>query len=220
MIHARHQTTRERIVDAALDLVAAGGIDALSIQALARAVDYTPGALYRYFSGKGAILAALQLEVLATWQARFEALASDAVPALDDEAAALVRVLRLTTAYARLPVDDPGRFSLITEVLGDPRPVLPTEEAEPLVSPFLGLLGVLAAALAAARLAPGDPSRRALVLFGGLQGVVQLRKLERLAPAALVHEPVAPELVTTLLRGWGAPDAALDRALAFLGAPS
>ena len=60
-----HQTPRARrrdanlarILDAAMELVAGGGLEALSMGRLAAAVDYTPGALYRYFPSKDALLA-------------------------------------------------------------------------------------------------------------------------------------------------------------------
>ena len=54
----------ERILEAAMEMVAEGGFDALSMARLADAVDYTPGALYRYFRSKDALYAALVSQVI------------------------------------------------------------------------------------------------------------------------------------------------------------
>lgn len=53
---------RSAILDAAGDIVAAAGVDGLTIRAVAQAVGYSAGALYEYFDSKEAILAALYFE--------------------------------------------------------------------------------------------------------------------------------------------------------------
>ena len=55
----RRIRNRQAILDAALALIEVSGIDGWSMRELAERVDYTPGALYRYFDGKAALLAAL-----------------------------------------------------------------------------------------------------------------------------------------------------------------
>ena len=55
----RRVRNRQAILDAALALIERSGIDGWSMRELADRVDYTPGALYRYFDGKAALLAAL-----------------------------------------------------------------------------------------------------------------------------------------------------------------
>ncbi len=54
----------ERILEAAADAVAKRGIDGLSMNRLASQVGFTPGALYRYFSCKDALIAALAVRFL------------------------------------------------------------------------------------------------------------------------------------------------------------
>jgi AcrR family transcriptional regulator len=66
----RRERNRRQILDSAFALVADGGLDALTINGLARAVDYTPGALYRYFPSRDALVVALQLEVQRQFQPR------------------------------------------------------------------------------------------------------------------------------------------------------
>src|SRR6476469_1462485 len=60
----RRDRNRQAILDAALALIEVSGIDGWSMRELAERVDYTPGALYRYFDGKAALLAALTDETM------------------------------------------------------------------------------------------------------------------------------------------------------------
>ena len=54
----RHEANLERILETALDVVAREGLEGLQMARLAAAVDYTPGALYRYVESKDALVAA------------------------------------------------------------------------------------------------------------------------------------------------------------------
>jgi AcrR family transcriptional regulator len=60
--HARHQETRQEIVATAWQMVRAGGLGALSLRALARAVGVEPQSLYTYFPSKHAIYDAMFAE--------------------------------------------------------------------------------------------------------------------------------------------------------------
>lgn len=203
MIHSlqdrRREATRARIVEAGLDRVADGGLEALSMHAVAAAVDLTPGALYRYFASKDDLLLAMELEVLDAWRARLAAAAGDAPTPL-------AGVVRATRAYLALAAEDPNRFALISHLLGDPRPRLDDERARALVPPLLGLLGLVAV--------PLGGLDRAVLLFASLHGLSQLRKLNRLAPAPLDAEGLADRLVDTLLLGFGFPPEAIAHARA------
>lgn len=54
-----HQSTRDEILDAARRQIAARGVAALSLRAIAREMRMTPPALYRYFASRDALIAAL-----------------------------------------------------------------------------------------------------------------------------------------------------------------
>jgi len=53
-----HSQRVEAILTSALDLAESGGVAGVTTAALARRLQFTEAALYRYFSGKGAIIAA------------------------------------------------------------------------------------------------------------------------------------------------------------------
>lgn len=48
----RHERTRQEILAAAREIILTQGVDNLSMRGLAEKVDYTPAALYKYFSSK------------------------------------------------------------------------------------------------------------------------------------------------------------------------
>ncbi len=52
----RKEQTRQDILENAREMIVAQGIDGLSIRALADSIDYTPGALYKYFKSKDALI--------------------------------------------------------------------------------------------------------------------------------------------------------------------
>jgi len=56
----RKAQTRQAILDNALAMIVAQGVDGLSIRALADHIDYTPGALYKYFDSKEELIDAVR----------------------------------------------------------------------------------------------------------------------------------------------------------------
>ena len=58
----RYQKKRQEILDAARTLLLQGGVDAISMRILADKVDYSVGALYKYFANKEEIIEALRQE--------------------------------------------------------------------------------------------------------------------------------------------------------------
>lgn len=52
----RHQKTKQAILDAARQIIVEKGVDALSIRAIAKRIDYSPAGLYEYFGSKEEIL--------------------------------------------------------------------------------------------------------------------------------------------------------------------
>ncbi len=206
----RHRRRRQRIealLDAGLALLAEGGLDGLTVARLADRVDLTPGALYRYYPSKDALLAALLARVLEEWSAAFDALYAAA-----DGADPLVAPIAVLRGYVRLALDRPLPFGLLAVTLADPR-ILVADPSDAVHVPALqALVDRLAGALAEA--VPGDPepaaSTRALVM--GVTGVLSAAKLRRFGPTVYDPAPLAHHLVHTVLRGLGASAAALTAA--------
>ena len=208
----KRQARLRHIVREALALAAAEGGDALTLQRLADRLDYTPGALYRYFPSKEALVAELQRVVLAWLAVRTEqcrAAADDAAPGLAAPDAALLGVIATARAFEQFSEDAPVEFGLLSMYLGDPEPRLPDAEAGRVYESAERLLAALAEQLESAAhagaLAPGDADERALALWAGLQGAAGTRKLARSAPGRIDPKRVSRGLLAALLAGWGAP---------------
>lgn len=235
MIHAgaalRHRTRRERveeILSTALALVEEQGLDALTVQKLARRMDWAVGTLYRYYAGKDALFAALQMRVLVEYgEALRSALAAyypvEPSPAEGEKQAAegasraLEALAFIAAHYCAYAAAHPTRFRMISLSLGEPRELLADEQAGSVMQAGLALLGaaadVVTRATAAGALAAGEPLGRTLVFWSTVQGVLLMRKLQRLAPAVIDVDALFVNAVSTLLCGWGAEPQLARRAI-------
>jgi len=209
----RHEQTLALITDAAMRLVEEGGLEALSINKLAAVVDYTPGALYRYFDSKDALLSALVLRVLGDIGRHIER----AVDALGTRLSPLARVVAIVHGYRTFARAEPHRFGLFGMTMADPRILLVEHKtAAPVaaasVAALQPLANAFAEAAAAGQLAAGDAVERTLLVFGLLQGVLQLHKQVRFAPQ-LDPQHLALRGTRALLLGWGAEPRTVDDAI-------
>lgn len=198
-----------------MGMVERDGFAGLSLHKLADAVDYTPGALYRYFGSKDALYAQLVLQALADARAHLER-GRARLPA---EAPALAVVLAYARAYREFARATPERFGLLATTLADPRVLVQDDgAAEPIIASMMatlqGVTGALAAAGEGGALSPGDPVERTLCLFGLAQGVLQMEKQASRAAGAIDTERLLLSGVRALLVGWGAAPAAVDEASA------
>ena len=215
----RHDANHRRIVSIAMRMVEAGGLEALSINKLAEAADYTPGALYRYFASKDALLSELVGQCIGDVRL-FLTTAETLLPERASPFAHVFVLVRGYHAFARLR---PERFALLAMTLAHPRVLLPkAEDAEPVMGVMVGALEPLARSLGAAAeaglLSEGDVAERTICLFALLQGVLQLHKQARLAPQILDLDRLTTRGARSLLIGWGAKprtvDAAIEKAVA------
>lgn len=118
------EATEADIKAAALAQIAESGAPALSLRAVARAVDMSPAGLYRYYDGRDALLTALLVDA-------YEDLA-DAVEAATAGAGDPRERLRSgIRAYRAVAVADPNRFLLI---FGTPIPGYAAPEDGPTVA--------------------------------------------------------------------------------------
>jgi AcrR family transcriptional regulator len=215
----RRDQNLQRILDTAMQMVERGGLEALSINRLAEAVDYTPGALYRYVDSKDALLSKLVARVLEDVRAHLDR----AIALLPVRASPLARVFVLAQAYRAFARREPRRFGLLATTMAEPRVLLPEAAvAEPVAAVMIAALQPLAGALEAAahhgQLSAGDVAERTICVFALLQGVLLLHKQVRLAPAVLDLDRLVTRGTRALLLGWGASPRALDGAVAHVTA--
>lgn len=226
-VERKRQARKRDILRRALVLAAAEGDEVLTIGRLAEELDYTPGALYRYFPSKDALVAEVQRSIIVylgqalgetVRRVRAIAKAGD----IDAGQESLVAVIAVGAGFGAFARDSAAEFGLLSMYLSDPDYRLAPEEAAYVHRDTRRTLAVLASVLAAAAhggvLRDGNAAQRALVAWAALQGVLQTRKLERNEPedarraAGLDAEELARELLDTLLVGWGARAESIARA--------
>lgn len=201
----RKRAQESRILDAALELVAESGLEALSIKGIAERADYSPAALYRYFGSKDELVAALALRAVRALGEALEGCAGDTPLSC---ATALVRRF---LAFAH---EDEARFGLIHVLLAEPRvlvddPALVGEVLAAVMEVIAPLAAALDEAAAIGQLAAGDAQDRALLVATSLLGLLLLRKQAARFPRALGLDALARELVEALFIGFGADERAL-----------
>jgi AcrR family transcriptional regulator len=103
--HLRHEATKEEIVEKAWQTVRADGLNALSLRALARAVDMEPQSLYTYFSSKHAVYDRLFADGNTELLARFAQ-----IEAGGDPQNLLRAIARLFITFAK---EDKARYELL-----------------------------------------------------------------------------------------------------------
>jgi len=207
----RRLAVSHRILEAAAEMVADVGFAALSIQRLAAALDYTPGALYRYFPSKDALVAELVVRVI-------DELGDELAVVASVESPPLHRAVALARRWSALAAEAPHRFGLVAMLLATPRHVLTDPvHTEPAFAAMLRAMRPLATSLAeaaeAGELSSADPVQRAVLLFAGVQGVLLLRKQARHAPELLDIDALYDGMLRALLTGWGATAVTLEGAL-------
>jgi AcrR family transcriptional regulator len=213
----RREDKTEAILDAAMRLLAEGGLEGVTLQKVASELGIVTTALYRYFASKDALVAALQRRAVSTMHAHFTTVRSELDPKrLSPEVAALTPLLALARAYVALPETHPETFRLVAILLGDPRRLVSDEEAAknaPLVAAMLGdMQALFVEAERAMALTRGPALQRTLVLWATLHGLTQLEKLRRLAPDAPTARQLCDEAACAILRGFGADASRLTRA--------
>ncbi len=187
-------------------VVTRDGLDALTIGRLAAELDMAAGAMYRYFSGKDALIVALQRRAILAFRAELERRVDGKDP--------LEAVVAAARAYLGFREVDPASAGLTEQVLAAPFHVLPDEDAARVIDvtrPALErLVELFEVATGAGVLDPGPPLRRTLALWAGLHGVMQFSKLARLGIEA---DDLGGEVIGALLLGWGADTGDLRAAL-------
>jgi AcrR family transcriptional regulator len=104
-----HGDLRRVLVEAALQLVSEGGMDAVSVREAARRAGVSPGAPFRHFPSRDALMQAVAAEAQRRFRAEIEA-ALAASPAGDP----LGRFRALGLAYLRWAMRNPTHFEVIS----------------------------------------------------------------------------------------------------------
>jgi AcrR family transcriptional regulator len=191
----RAQLTRDAIVAAARELVAAEGLEALSLRRLAAALGVTAPALYAHLDGKRDLLRALAESEFVALQARFAA-----IPA-DDPVERMRAASRAYVAHAR---ENPELFRVMFLF----PPALPSgdggaDELPAATRAFADSVAFVEEAAASGAISTDDVLLTALAMWSAAHGVATVLEMGFSFPAELQRSLVA-EVIDRLLRGYGA----------------
>lgn len=219
----RRRARTEAILDAAMAILLHEGVHELTMRRLAKDLSLTPGAMYRYFDSKDAILAGMGQRTLGRYATELntrETQARAEVAGLETDAAALYVLLARAWHYFALSRDDPAGWRLINLFLVAPRRLIEdTQHARfmALVAAQLQRVAALSEeAVGAGSLQPGKGLDRALAIFATLNGHLQYMKLATTSGLGFRPEDTVYIGLNSLLAGWGATEDARQAAWAHL----
>jgi AcrR family transcriptional regulator len=198
---AQRGDLRERIVEAARDIVSEQGLDALSMRALALRIEHSPGTIYHHFQDKEELLESVMAEgfkkLRASMTREIEKVGRGATP--------LERYAATGRAYARFALENTGYFRAMFEMPGvaqlESCPALPENGEAPVDYEFA--VDLLRQAAGAGEVKVDDPDRAALVGWGLVHGITSLYVSGHLGEAARSHDEFM-ELVESAIQALGA----------------
>jgi len=164
------QNLRARILDAARELFAAEGYEAVTIRRVADAIEYTPPVIYQHFTDKRALLDEICREDFRTFARAFQSVVADPDP--------IQRLRRMGAAYVEFALTHPNHYRLMfmTPVPGGVHKDDPEAQGNPELDAYARLRTLVDDAFHAGRFRPDltDPALIAHVLWQTAHGVVSL----------------------------------------------
>lgn len=213
----KREATRSAILDEAMTMVVEGGLEAVSINQLAKKVGYTPGALYSYFPSRDALLVQLQgqifrelTDVFAADMQRMDQWGRDAQLNASDRATFDILVIALF--YVGACRAHPGKYRFLSQMAGDPKTLVQDDLVDVAISQVIPVLGSVVQRLTQLHQTHQLPTdtmfARAILLLASLQGLLQAQKLLRLVPATiggpeLSTDTLVARLLEDQLTAWG-----------------
>jgi len=206
----KQRAQARRILAATRARVARQGMDGLKLAAIARDVDMTAAALYRYFPNKGALLASVNAQILRD-QTRI-LIRLEQLTLVENRRKCILFIQAAMEALINLATEQTESFALLSTTLVDPRVLVKDPTHAVHIPELLELRSVLERNMLQAQqtqqLTPGDARQRVVRLLFGCLGILQAHKLVRFEPSLDLRAAVR-ELTMDLLALWGAKRRAL-----------
>ena len=177
---------RQLILDAAQEIIVAGGLASLSAREIARRIGYSPGTIYNMYENLDDVVLNVEARVLDALDARLAAVLV--------ETGSPVQVPQLALAYLAFTQENPRLWNLLFEHHLPAGTELPPWYQEKLE----GLMGRIETALAPLFPAGQEAERQrtARVLWAGVHGITSLSTADKLS---IVTSETAGRLVEDLV---------------------
>jgi AcrR family transcriptional regulator len=168
------QNLRARILDAARELFAADGYDAVTIRRVAEKVEYTAPVIYQHFADKATLIREICYTDWREFGAHFRELRAVADP--------IERLLRMGALYVEFALTHPNQYRLMfmtpppSDTPIDKDSIDPEARGNPELDAYAMLRANVDAALTAGRFDPElrDPAIVAHVLWQSIHGIVAM----------------------------------------------
>jgi AcrR family transcriptional regulator len=160
---------RTKILDAARELFAREGYDAVTMRRIADAIEYSPTAIYLHFKDKETLVRELCEEDFASLAKAFQKIAKESDP--------LERLRKIGMAYVDFGVEKPNHYRLMFMTSRhEPAEMEGLEKGNPEEDAYAFLVTTVAEAIAQERLRPElkDPQVVAQAAWAGVHGVISL----------------------------------------------
>ena len=194
-----HGDLRQALLDAAVDLLRAGGSEALTLRAVARAVGVSQTAPYRHFKDRRALVAGVA-------QAAFAQMGMTIGRAVQQGEPGLPALRRGMAAYVHFAHEHPAEY----RVMFGPE-LARRDDLPQLADVALGVFGLLRDGIARLQqggaIGEGEPGLMAITAWATLHGLVMLSLDGQTAVTGHSVNTLVDTATALLLAGMGAPPA-------------
>ena len=223
MIHETDRRTRKRrektrlILATAQEILLNEGLEAVTVHRIARELDLTVGALYRYFPSKQAMLTALGEDIVRGFTSALTRMAQLYREEYEgDHLKDLTEVFVIGYAFLHMAERSPARYRMVDLMLVDPRSMVQEEDRMTVLQTLFELLGRVEARLEAASasglISEGPFRERTIGLWSSLLGISSMQKMRRLYPEQVPADELPHHTLHPLLLAWGCDALNLEKA--------
>ena len=201
---AKERREREReqrkaqILDTARALLLEKGLNATSINQIAKRAELSVGAIYFYYKSKEDLYAALQVEGLELLNQTIRQ--SVQAPSSPEE-----NIRNIAMAYLKFSEEHKNYFDIINYFLASPEPIFSPElkiQVDERGKNNLPILtDIISKGIHNGLFKAVDPRRQAIILWSTLHGMIQFKKLEKTILAKENHQSLYLEAVERFLDG-------------------
>ena len=189
---------KSNILDTARELLLEKGLNATSINQIAKRAELSVGAIYFYYKDKEELFAALQLEGL-------ELLHEAIRKAVAKKAAPDKKIRAIAMAYLQFSEERKNYFDIINYFLTSPEtifsPELKSEIDEHGDASIAMMTLAVQEGIDAGLFKSVDPKRQAIILWAAFNGMIQLKKLQKTILAKNEYISLYGEIVDRFLDG-------------------
>ena len=206
-VKERREREREQrkisILDTARALLLEKGLDATSINQIAKLSEMSVGSIYFYYKNKEELFAELQVEGL-------ELLHQTICRAGEGELTPEEKIRSIARAYLRFSEEHKNYFDVINYFLTSPATIFPPDLKDRIDSrgnaSIFTLTKALQEGIDRGDFKPVDPRRQAIILWGTFHGMIQLKKLEKTILSKNEHQSLYMEALDRFLDGLRIPE--------------